>query len=101
MNNYATTNGSAPQIVCLNALEGIRMDPEFQQAKLIKVTLPSIREAKNRAIVLALLTLDVRRSSEKFIRLFTKNNFVGEVSRRTYRLMRESLRLYNLEDRDT
>jgi len=44
----------------------------MRQAKLIKISLPSLREAKNRAIALALLTANTRRRSDNFVRVFTK-----------------------------
>lgn len=62
----------------LNELDGIHVEAEFAKTKLVKIELPSIQEAKNRAIVLALLTADVRRSSDKFFRFFTHSDLVGK-----------------------
>lgn len=58
--------------------------------KLVKLSLPSIEEAKNRAIVLALLTCNYRISSSSFVRFFTKTDFIGKrKAPYTYHLIRK------------
>ena len=68
-------NLTATQVVSINELEDVCVENDFLETKLIKIKLQSVKEAKNRAIALALLTADVRESSEKFIRFFTKTDF--------------------------
>ena len=68
--------------------------------KLIKLKLPSVKEAKNRAIVLALLTCNYRKSSNSFVRFFTQKDFEQLRSRQTYQSIRTLWFNYKLEDDD-
>ena len=42
---------------------------------MVEVTYKSVKEARNRAIVLALATANVKSSSKIFFRFFTKKDF--------------------------
>lgn len=67
--------------------------------KLVKITLPTVEEARNRATVLALLTANYRKSSNSFVRLFTRQDFVGLYrSAQTYQLLRTLRRDFKISD---
>lgn len=68
----ATTVVNMSEITCNN----FNLDPQMQQARFIKLSFPSVREARNRALVLALLSCDIGKPSEvSFIRLQTRPQF--------------------------
>ena len=67
--------------------------------KLIKICLPTVEEARNRATVLALLTADYRKSSNSFMRMFMKEDFIGSKnSRVTYQYIRNFFLERNIKD---
>ena len=47
----------------------------MRDLKLVRINFDSVKEAKNRAIMIALLTINMRKSSTNFVRMFTKSNF--------------------------
>ena len=49
---------------------------------------------------MALLTADVRKASDKFIRFFTKTDFMEGKSEETYSKMKASLIEHEIEDMD-
>ena len=81
----------APKVVNLSELHDlVCLEQDMVNTKLVKLSLPSIEEAKNRAIVLALLTCNYRISSHSFVRFFTKSDFIGmRKAARTYSLIRQ------------
>ena len=74
----------APKIVHLADLKKVTLESDMLNTKLVKLKLPTVKEAKNRAIVLALLTCNYRKSSNCFVRFFTQKDFEYERSRQTY-----------------
>lgn len=53
----------------------VMLEKDMAEAKFITLTFPTVKEARNRAIVLALLTCDIRKPRQTFLPLFTKANF--------------------------
>ena len=66
-------HGAPPKVISLNEIRNFQEDLGFKgDPKFIKISLPSVQEAKNRAIVIALLTCNERKSADSFVRVFTK-----------------------------
>ena len=65
-------NKGAPKVVNLCDLEQIKLEDDMIHTKMIKICLPTVSEARNRATVLALLTANYRNSSNSFVRMFTR-----------------------------
>ena len=81
-------NKGAPKIVNLCDLKEVRLQSGVMNTKLLKLNLMTTQEARNRAIVLALLTCDYQKSSNSFVRFFTNKDFVGlRKSNLTYKLI--------------
>ena len=70
-------NKGAPKVVNLCDLEQIKLEDDMVKTKMIKICLPTVEEARNRATVLALLTANYRNSSDSFVRMFTRQDFIG------------------------
>ena len=65
-------SGATSKVVHLADMTQVKeLENDMFYTKLIKMTFQSVSEAKNRAIVLALLTCDYRRSSDNFVRFYT------------------------------
>ena len=69
--SFARSNETTTRVLYLHEVEGALVQDSIRDIKLVKVTLSTVQEARNRAIVLALITADVRHSSDKFVRFFT------------------------------
>lgn len=79
---------SAPRVIQLTELEGIRVDSDMRSIKLVQLEVLSVQEARNRATALALLTANTRSASDDFIKLFTWHDFTGPQSNATYGYLR-------------
>ena len=58
--SFAASSDKAPHVVSLSELPAVRLESDMVNTKLVKLSMPSIQEARNRAIVLALLTSNTR-----------------------------------------
>ena len=94
-------NDGAPTVINISSLRDARLENDMMNTKLVKICLPSVEEARNRAVVMALLTCNMRMSSNSFVRLYTKRDFtVQRRVGRTYRQIRQIWRENKLWDDD-
>ena len=63
-------------MVSLSELKDVNFDGDMRNLKMIKLRMASVQEAKNRATVLALLTCNMRKSNNSFVRFFQPQDFI-------------------------
>ena len=71
---YQINNG-APIVQNYAEISNLPVDSKLGNLKFIKMEFPTISEAKNRAVCLALLTCNMWAGEHSFVRLFTGKNF--------------------------
>ena len=75
----ATTAESLSEIITSSGDPGgAKIEEDMKDAKFIKIVFPTVKEARNRAIVLALLTCKLHKARKTFVHLFTHANFSKE-----------------------
>ena len=95
-------NKGAPKVIYLNEIPGLVVPTDMQSTKFVKISLPTVQEAKNRAIVMALLTVNLRKASHSFVRMFTRSDFRDRAAaQRSLEQIRRYLGETNLVDLDT
>ena len=75
MQPHAAAELAAPSVVSVREFRMALVEHAMQNTKFIKVALSTIEEARCRAIVLALLTCNVRKGSSSFVRFHTERDF--------------------------
>ena len=65
----------SPSVVYLSEITSTKLESGMSDLKFIKVVYPTVKEAKNRAIVLALLSCDIRKPRDTFVKLFQQSCF--------------------------
>ena len=74
-----TTNSSSknedPRVITNTEIEGISLKNSLHRMTMVEVMYKSVKEARNRAIVLALATANITCSSQTFFRFCTKRDF--------------------------
>ena len=67
-------------MVNLCEITDANIEKDMSDAKFIKIVFPTLKEARNRAIVLALLTCNPHKPHKTFVQLFTKACFSNDQS---------------------
>ena len=68
-------NEGAPTVVKVRDIKLAIVERAMSNTKAVKICYSTIEEAKNRAITLALLTCNVRKSASSFVRLYMASDF--------------------------
>lgn len=64
-----------PSVVYLSEITSTKLESGISDLKFIRVVYPTVKEARNRAIVLALLSCDIRKPRDTFVKLFQQSCF--------------------------